>query len=112
MSTNKSRVITLTLPEGLLVQIDVLAKKDFATRSDILRQAALAYVRQSDLVDEEVKKLVPRYSDQRPIKSKPEPKPARDYGQIVKDLKPEHPYAHLYDKELLAFLDDHYNKGL
>ncbi len=89
-----------------MAQIDVLAKLDFATRSDILRQAALAYVRKSDLDANEVKRLSPKYADQR---SKPKPEPKREYDHEA--LAKKYPHVH-GDKEILRFLDDYDNNRL
>jgi metal-responsive CopG/Arc/MetJ family transcriptional regulator len=41
----KMRRITLSIPDGLLQMIDEAAAKDFTSRSDIIRMAALWYLR-------------------------------------------------------------------
>ncbi len=104
MNIKSSKIITITMPLGLLTQIDVLAKQNFATRSDILRQAALAYIRQSDLDGNEVERLSPKYADQQ---SKPKPKKEYDYEMLAK----KYPHVH-GDREMLAFLDDYDNNRL
>ena len=38
--------ITLTLPTLLLEQVDHTAKRDYTTRSDVIRQALVDYLRQ------------------------------------------------------------------
>lgn len=44
----KSKPINITIPVGLLKQVDELAKHDYTSRSDIIRQALLAKIRNSD----------------------------------------------------------------
>lgn len=104
MEAKSNQTISLIVPVELLVQIDVLAKRNFMTRSDVLRQAALAYIRRSDLDPEEVKRLSPEYVELRP---KPEPKPKRKYDYEA--LAEKYPYVY-GDREMLRFLDD-YDSG-
>jgi Arc/MetJ-type ribon-helix-helix transcriptional regulator len=51
MATHKSQTVNITIPQALLKQVDALAKRDFTSRSDIIRQALLARVR-TPLLDE------------------------------------------------------------
>ena len=39
--------INVTIPDRLLLQIDRIAKEDYTSRSDIIRQALLFYIRSS-----------------------------------------------------------------
>ncbi len=41
----KSQPINITIPTELLKQVDALAKRDYTSRSDIIRQALLSKVR-------------------------------------------------------------------
>lgn len=52
MTTHKSQTVNITLPKELLKQVDALAKRDYTSRSDIIRQALLAKVRQPEPLDE------------------------------------------------------------
>lgn len=45
MATNKSQTVNITVPSELLKQVDALAKRDFTSRSDIIRQALLDKIR-------------------------------------------------------------------
>jgi metal-responsive CopG/Arc/MetJ family transcriptional regulator len=89
MPSNRSKTISLTLPELLLAQIDQLAKRDYSTRSGIIRRATMKYVRESDLDESK-------------------PKPQRDYGELAK----KYPHIDPNDRQLLAFLDDFDNDRL
>ena len=51
MSRN-SKAINITLPGGLLKQIDEAAKKDFASRSDFIRESVVHRLRGQRIVDE------------------------------------------------------------
>ena len=51
MSTTKSQTINITVPRELLKRVDALAKRDYTSRSDIIRQALLDKIR-SPQVDE------------------------------------------------------------
>jgi Arc/MetJ-type ribon-helix-helix transcriptional regulator len=106
MNSNYSKTITLTMPAGLLVQVDQLAKLKYATRSEVLRQAILAYIHDSDL---QIANIQSQQALGKPKKQLPktEPEPERDYDQIVRKLADKHPQAALYDETLLAFLDDY-----
>lgn len=46
--SNKSQTVNLTIPSELLKKVDALAKRDYTSRSDILRQALLDRVRQTE----------------------------------------------------------------
>lgn len=46
---NKSQTVNLTIPSALLKQVDALAKRDYTSRSDIIRQALLDKVRKTGL---------------------------------------------------------------
>ena len=48
-SKSGSIKITLTIPELLLEDVDATAKRDYATRSDVIRQALVDYIRQYEL---------------------------------------------------------------
>ena len=85
------------MSEGLIAQIDALAIREYATRSDIIRQASLQYVRQSGIGEVEIKPAV-----------RVEPKTERDFVKLAK----KYPYVHPHDTELLEFLDDQANNGL
>ncbi len=98
MDSRRSKIISLTLPEELLTQIDELAKRDYATRSDIIRQAALNYVRESGISEVEIKKT--------PAPKKP--KPQRDMKKLAK----KYPQVMPGDVQLLEFLDDYANNKL
>lgn len=37
--------VNITIPDNLLLQVDEMATKDYTTRSDIIRQAVLFYMR-------------------------------------------------------------------
>ncbi len=52
--------VTITIPDRLLVQIDTLAQDDYTTRSDIIRQAMLFYMRSvgSSLSPDEFRQLL------------------------------------------------------
>jgi Arc/MetJ-type ribon-helix-helix transcriptional regulator len=43
---NQSQTVNITLPKGLLKRIDALAKRDYTSRSDFIRQSVLGRVRQ------------------------------------------------------------------
>lgn len=43
--------VTMTIPTGLLKTTDDLAKADYMTRSDVVRQALLEYVRKTDSLE-------------------------------------------------------------
>ena len=47
MNKQQSQAINITIPKELLVQVDNLAKQDYTSRSDIIRQALLDKLRQS-----------------------------------------------------------------
>ncbi len=49
MSNSQSKTVNITLPEPLLKQIDALAKRDYTSRSDIIRQALLEKIRKPQL---------------------------------------------------------------
>lgn len=52
MSLTKSQTVNITIPKELLKKVDALAKRDYTSRSDIIRQALLRQVRQKPQVDE------------------------------------------------------------
>ncbi len=45
MSNARTRTINITVPRELLKQVDALAKRDYTSRSDIIRQALLDKIR-------------------------------------------------------------------
>ena len=47
----ESKKIHLTIDANLLALVDTLARRDYTTRSDILRMALLEYVRKPDNTD-------------------------------------------------------------
>jgi hypothetical protein len=49
--SNKTQTVNITVPIELLKQVDALAKRDYTSRSDIIRQALLSKIRQTK-VDE------------------------------------------------------------
>ncbi|MES2971049.1 MAG: ribbon-helix-helix domain-containing protein [Patescibacteria group bacterium] len=46
---NRTQTINITVPKELLKQVDALAKRDYTSRSDIIRQALLGKIRQTQL---------------------------------------------------------------
>lgn len=51
MKSAQSKTVNITVPKELLKQVDALAKRDYTSRSDIIRQALLAKIR-GTLLDE------------------------------------------------------------
>lgn len=49
MASTDSRTVNITVPRALLKQVDALAKRDYTSRSDIIRQALLDKIRKTDL---------------------------------------------------------------
>lgn len=49
MANNKSQTVNITVPRELLKQVDAMAKRDFTTRSDMIRQALLEKIRRPAL---------------------------------------------------------------
>jgi len=49
--SNSSQTVNVTIPKELLKQVDALAKRDYTSRSDVIRQALLQKIRQP-LTDE------------------------------------------------------------
>ncbi len=98
----KTQPLTITLPVELLAWVDELAKQNLETRSDVLRQAALSYIRNSGLDTSEITVTTSREPR---LKSNPEPK--REYD--LKTLTKKYPYVQ-GDRRLLEFLDD-YEQG-
>jgi metal-responsive CopG/Arc/MetJ family transcriptional regulator len=47
VNRQRTQAINITIPKELLVQVDNLAKQDFTSRSDIIRQALLDKLRKS-----------------------------------------------------------------
>jgi len=45
MSKQQSQAINITIPKELLTKVDDLAKQDYTSRSDIIRQALLDKIR-------------------------------------------------------------------
>ncbi len=45
MANNNSQTVNITIPTALLKQVDALAKRDYTSRSDIIRQALLSKIR-------------------------------------------------------------------
>ena len=52
MSNAQSKTVNITLPKELLQRVDALAKRDYTSRSDIIRQALLDKVRKPVELDE------------------------------------------------------------
>jgi Arc/MetJ-type ribon-helix-helix transcriptional regulator len=55
MSNTQSQTVNITLPKALLKEIDAIAKRDYTSRSDIIRQTLLHRIRaqkQQTSVDE------------------------------------------------------------
>ncbi|QQS70057.1 type II toxin-antitoxin system HicB family antitoxin [Candidatus Saccharibacteria bacterium] len=55
MSNKQSQTVNITLPKALLKEIDAIAKRDYTSRSDIIRQTLLHRIRaqkQQTSVDE------------------------------------------------------------
>lgn len=44
----KTRTVNLTIPEALLKKVDALAKRNYTSRSDILREALLEKIRRRE----------------------------------------------------------------
>jgi Arc/MetJ-type ribon-helix-helix transcriptional regulator len=89
MTTHKSQTVNITVPKELLKQVDALAKRDYTSRSDIIRQALLDKIRQPQLdewgdpVSENWKTIV----DFREISRRGVP--AKDVVQAMKELLAE-----------------------
>ncbi|MFO0970843.1 MAG: ribbon-helix-helix domain-containing protein [Candidatus Saccharimonadales bacterium] len=49
MKSTQSQTVNITLPKGLLKRVDALAKRDYTSRSDIIRQALLEKIRKAKL---------------------------------------------------------------
>jgi len=49
MATNKSQTVNITVPKALLKRVDALAKRDYTSRSDVIRQALLDKIRKNEL---------------------------------------------------------------
>ena len=43
--SNTSQTVNITIPKELLKQVDALAKRDYTSRSDVIRQALLERIR-------------------------------------------------------------------
>jgi metal-responsive CopG/Arc/MetJ family transcriptional regulator len=52
MSKQQSQAINITIPKELLTKVDDLAKQDYTSRSDIIRQALLDKIRSTKKSDE------------------------------------------------------------
>lgn len=52
MNKQQSQTINITVPKALLKQVDALAKRDYTSRSDIIRQALLDKIRRPATQDE------------------------------------------------------------
>ncbi len=64
-SESGSIKITLTIPKSLLKQVEITAQRDYTTRSDVIRQALVDYLRQyeracGELEPEEALKILRR----------------------------------------------------
>ncbi len=46
MKSTQSQTVNITIPKALLKQVDALAKRDYTSRSDVIRQALLQRIRQ------------------------------------------------------------------
>lgn len=49
MKSTQSQTVNITIPKALLKQVDALAKRDYTSRSDVIRQALLQRIRQPKL---------------------------------------------------------------
>lgn len=49
MASTNSQTVNITVPRALLKQVDALAKRDYTSRSDIIRQALLDKIRKTEL---------------------------------------------------------------
>jgi hypothetical protein len=54
MSAQDNITISLIVPKSLLAQVDQLAKRDYVSRSGLIRQVVLEYVRQSGVGEVEI----------------------------------------------------------
>ena len=52
MKSNNSQTVNITVPKALLKRVDALAKRDYTSRSDIIRQALLQRLRKPEELDE------------------------------------------------------------
>jgi metal-responsive CopG/Arc/MetJ family transcriptional regulator len=97
------KTISLIVPHDLLAQIDSLAKQNFASRSDIIRRAAIKFINDSGLRQEEVSDAhLAKVPEQRRENKKGESQAEYDYEALAK----KYPYVQVGDRELLRFLDD------
>lgn len=94
MGSRRSVIISLSLPLELLAQVDELAKREFETRSGVIRRAARKYVRESGVGEITIKEEMPP--------------PKRDYEKLAK----KYPYVQPGDTKLLEVLDDQDNNRL
>jgi metal-responsive CopG/Arc/MetJ family transcriptional regulator len=85
MSSSHSQRINITLPAGLLKQVDRLVEHDYGNRSTIIRNALLEYVRQPN------HKLI---ADPDSV----------NIAKMYQELKAEHEYLDPADAELIQFL--------
>ena len=49
MATNDSQTVNITVPRALLKRVDALAKRDYTSRSNIIRQALLDKIRSAKM---------------------------------------------------------------
>jgi metal-responsive CopG/Arc/MetJ family transcriptional regulator len=87
-----SKTISLTLPQELLARIDRLAERELATRSDIIRQATIKYVREEGINKVEINET-------------PKAEPT-ELARDMQKLSEKYPFVHPDDHQLLEFLDD------
>lgn len=85
MSSSHSQRINITLPPGLLKQVDRLVEHNYGNRSTIIRNALLDYVRQPS------NKLIANPN-------------SVNIAKLYRELKAEHPYLNPDDAELIQFL--------
>jgi len=65
MSYVRSKIVSITLPQDLLAKIDGLAYRDYASRSDIIRQATLKYIREVQPGDTQLLEFLDDYDNNR-----------------------------------------------
>lgn len=85
MSSMYSQRITISLPAGLLQQVDRLADHSYGNRSIVIRNALLEFVRQPG------NKLI---ADPDSV----------NIAKMHQELKAQHPYLNPDDAELIQFL--------
>jgi Arc/MetJ-type ribon-helix-helix transcriptional regulator len=97
-TSTSSRKINISLDEKLLRYIEELAVRDFANRSDIIRQAIVEYIRKSEnkvQISERTENLPTESSEESVMKLSEE---------ALDKLRQEFSYVRPDDIELLQFL--------